>query len=272
MSYILQALQRAEAERNRGATPGLHTPTLPAATAAEPRRGRALPWGLGAAALVVAGALAWWLWPAGPAHTPVAGTQPPSATAAAPQPAAPAVPATPAPAVPAAPTPATPPVAQAVPPTAVITAPPEAAPAPAPRAEPAPRRAPADAPPPRAPAPTAMPPAAMTPPLAGPAAAARPATQPAPVAPPVPASPANTAPAQAPLPTLAELPPALRQSLPALNLGGGIYSAEPANRLLIVNGQVLREKAQLAPELVLESIGPRAAVFRFRGQRFEMRY
>jgi hypothetical protein len=112
----------------------------------------------------------------------------------------------------------------------------------------------------------------MTPPPTGPAAIGRPATQPAPAAPTVPASPANTAPAQAPLPTLAELPPALRQSLPTLNLGGGIYSAEPANRLLIVNGQVLREKAQLAPELVLESIGPRAAVFRFRGQRFEMRY
>lgn len=253
MSYILQALQRAEAERNRGATPGLHTPTLPAATAAEPRRGRALPWGLGAAALAVAGALAWWLWPASSAPVPEAATQPPPTTAAAPAPAVPA----------------TPPVAQAVPPAAVITAPPEAMPAPAPRAEPAPRRAPVDVPPPRTPSGNAMPPAAMTPPPAGPATAVRPATQPAPTAP---ASPANTAPAQAPLPTLAELPPALRQSLPTLNLGGGIYSAEPANRLLIVNGQVLREKAQLAPELVLESIGPRAAVFRFRGQRFEMRY
>lgn len=252
MSYILQALQRAEAERNRGATPGLHTPTLPTTAPVEARPRRVLPWALAGGAIVAGAAAAWWLWPAAPVVTPVAKApaQPaPAAAVTAPLPVARA--SAPAPA------PATAPQAlpgQSLPPEAVITAPPQP-PAPAPAV----RRGTADAVAPRAPAAGASAPAMPAKPVVPPAAVPQ-------------APPPAVAPAQAPLPTLAELPPALRQSLPTLNLGGGIYSPEPANRLLIVNGQVLREKAQIAPELLLESIGPRAAVFRFKGQRFEMRY
>jgi general secretion pathway protein B len=250
MSYILKALQRAEAERARGATPGLLTPTLPAAAEPAPAPRRGLPWSLAGGAVAGCAALAWWLWPAEP---PPVAPAPATATAptAVPAPAAP-------PAVHKAPAP-TPPLAQAVPPAPIVAAPPVPAPAPAPAsavgAAPLPRPA-APAPAPGATTARATPPVASA---AGPAAA--------PTAPAAPASPQAT-----PVVTLAELPPQLRQALPPLTLGGGIYSPEAANRLLIVNGQVLREKAQIAPDLVLESIGPRAAVFRFRQQRFEMKY
>ena len=40
--------------------------------------------------------------------------------------------------------------------------------------------------------------------------------------------------------------------------------------MLIVNGQVFREGSPLAPELQLEQIGAKAAVFSIRGQRFEV--
>ena len=244
MSYILKALQRAEAERNRGATPGLNTPVLPAVAepASEPRR--ALPWALAGGAAMGCAALAWWLWPTEPQREAAA----PVAAVPTPAPAPAPVSAAPAPVAP---------VTQAVPPAPIVAAPPVATPAPAPVAA-------ASAPLPR--------PAGAMP--AQPAATAR-ATPPAQVpaaAPAVPPTPAAANPPAAQVVTLAELPPQLRQALPPLNLGGGIYSPEPANRLLIVNGQVMREKAQIAPDLVLESIGPRAAVFKFRQQRFEMKY
>ena len=54
MSYILDALRRAQAERGRGSVPGLHTPATPVtglpAAHANPARGAA--WGL--AALILA--------------------------------------------------------------------------------------------------------------------------------------------------------------------------------------------------------------------------
>jgi general secretion pathway protein B len=240
MSYILKALQRAEAERARGATPGLLTPTLPAAAEPAPAPRRVLPWSLAGGALAGCAALAWWLWPAEPQPVAVAPAVAPAQ----------AVP----PAVHTAPVAApTAPLAQAVPPAPIVAAPPVPAPAPAPAS--------AVAPLPRPAAPTPAPGAATaraTPPVASPAGPA--------------AAPAAATAQTAPVVTLAELPPQLRQALPPLTLGGGIYSPEAANRLLIVNGQVMREKAQIAPDLVLESIGPRSAVFRFRQQRFEMKY
>ncbi|NML14783.1 general secretion pathway protein GspB [Azohydromonas caseinilytica] len=267
MSYILQALQRAEAERARGATPGLNTPTLPGA-APVPRARRTLPWAVAAGTLAGSAVLAWFLWPVAPAAQgpAVALNTPPQATTRASEARTPAAAA---PAVPAAPAAALTPAVPAVP---IVAAPPAPAPAPQPEAAPAPRRA--EAPPavssalPRAPA------AAPSPAAPPPATAARPAPPAAldkPV-PPATTAAATPAPAVPPVVTLAELPAPVRQALPPLNLGGGIYSPEPANRLLIVNGQVLRERAQIGPELVLESIGPKAAVFRFRQQRFEMRY
>ena len=69
---------------------------------------------------------------------------------------------------------------------------------------------------------------------------------------------------------LAELPDDLRRQVPAMAIGGSVYSPQRASRMLIVNGQVLREGDPVAPELQLEQIGAKAAVFSIRGQRFEV--
>lgn len=72
------------------------------------------------------------------------------------------------------------------------------------------------------------------------------------------------------MPTLAELPPDLRRLVPPLAMGGSVYSAQPSARIVIVNGQVFQEGQTLAPDLQLEQIRPKSAVFSIRGQRFEM--
>ncbi|MCW5658081.1 MAG: general secretion pathway protein GspB, partial [Burkholderiaceae bacterium] len=88
-----------------------------------------------------------------------------------------------------------------------------------------------------------------------------------------PAPAAPRAPAPAPperLRTLAELPDDLRRSVPQLAFGGSVYSDTPAQRMVILNGQVMREGDALSDELQIEQIRPRSAVLRVRGQRFEM--
>jgi len=215
MSYILDALRRADAERERGGVPGLHTQTMaePGDEADIAPRARGLkPWHW--LAIGLAGGLAVaiaWSW---------RGEEPPPPVAVLPP--APPPPALPAPAAPA-----------AIAPIAVTEAPPAS--------------------------PVAIAPMRAAPPP--PAAAARPAA-------PAPASAAaSTIPRIA---SLAELPPELRSGLPALAFGGSIYSGTPANRLLIVNGQLMHEGESLGPGVTLEQIKPKAAVLNIRGQRFEI--
>lgn len=215
MSYILDALRRADAERERGGVPGLHTQTMaePGDEAEAAPRARGLkPWHW--LAIGLAGGLAVaiaWSW---------RGEEPPPPVAVLPP--APPPPALPAPAAPA-----------AIAPIAVTEAPPAS--------------------------PVAIAPMRAAPPP--PAAAARPAA-------PAPASAAaSTIPRIA---SLAELPPELRSGLPALAFGGSIYSGTPANRLLIVNGQLMHEGESLAAGVTLEQIKPKAAVLVIRGQRFEI--
>jgi len=69
---------------------------------------------------------------------------------------------------------------------------------------------------------------------------------------------------------LTELPEDVRRQVPPMALGGSVYSPQPASRMVIVNGQVTREGSTLGPDLRLEHIGPKSAVFSVRGQRFEM--
>lgn len=226
MSYILDALRRAEAdrERERGQVPGLHTQPLPGKEAAGQRRW--LPWAGGGLLLLAGiGAGSWW----------ASGQRE---------------------AVPPAPAAASAPVASALPPSESASA---AAPAPV-----------------AASAPTVQPAASTSPylPSAPPAAAPvpRPAPAPAPAvaatpAPAVPAAPAPPA-AEAPLPRLAELPESIRREVPRLVISGSVYSEEPSGRFAMINGEVLREGAQLGPDFVLEQIRPRELVLRFKGQRY----
>ncbi|RTL44376.1 MAG: hypothetical protein EKK53_07115 [Burkholderiales bacterium] len=142
MSYILDALRRAEAdrERERGAVPGLHAQPAPEDTLARstsPRRW--LPWAGGGLLLIAGvGTGVWWAGSARETTAPVPATAP----AASPELAAP-VPAAPAPApvtaaiTPPAPAASVSPYLPPVPPPAAVVASPAPAPRAAPPAEPA---------------------------------------------------------------------------------------------------------------------------------------
>jgi general secretion pathway protein B len=232
MSYILDALKRANAdrERERGAVPGLHAHTT-AALDAPSTLGtpvQMLIWVAAALCAVGLGALAvYFSRPSAPAPTP-------AATAVAPTPA---------------------------------PAPPVAAPTPAPA--PAPVAAPAAAP--AAPVSAAAMAAAsaalrLSPPPVK--AASAPVTAPAPLAQTAAASSAKTD----RIYTLNELPEEVRAQLPAVAISGASYSSNAAQRLLIVNGNVVQERGNITPELVLEQIGETSAVLRFREYRYRVGY
>lgn len=272
MSYILEALKRADAERQRGGVPGLHAQTGGGLTAAETGGSGVRRWGLAGTALallLIGGAAAWW-WHAGPVAPPGLGSGtapaspvllPPVPVAAAPAgptglpvaaPAAPAVAAWPTPAV------ASTAAALAVPASALASAP-RVPPGAAPRSLPVPRSAPASAA--AAVLATAAPRAAVA---QVPASATAVTVSPALAA----AAPVAAVPER--LPQLAELPDALRREVGTLNPGGSIYAEQAAARMVILNGQVFREGDLLAAQLRVEQIRPRSVVFSLRGQRFEL--
>lgn len=253
MSYILEALRKAEAERQRGAVPDLHAQMLPAGApgAALPAsRPPAWVWLAGVGLLVASVAAAWLLLGRQEAPERVAApaaVMPPPSPPSPPAPvAAVAAPVAPAPTAAQAP-PATPA------PLAAVAAAASQDKAPAVRkAAPARRDA----------APSAKPAATRTKPAQATASADDPTAATA-------AAPAPAA-AAARVPALAELPGELRQQVPPLAIGGSVYSPQASARMVVVNGQVFQEGSTLTPELKLEQIRPKSAVFTIRGQRFEM--
>lgn len=235
MSLILDALRKADAERERGAVPSLHSQPVAPPSTGTPRKPVARPNWLWIAIGVViglAGAVTWMMVGSGGPQTsalPPQAAQPGTSTAA---PVAPTVPAAPAPPV-------------TVAPSGVAPAP--AAPSGAdsqPVAEPAPWRQPEERKDGRAEAKGAAPPPRVL-----------------------------TAPSvETPVMSREQLPPNIRAELPQFAVGGSIYSPSPAARSLIVNGQLYREKDRLTQDLSLEEIKLKSAVFSFRGYRFEVMF
>jgi general secretion pathway protein B len=225
MSYILDALRKADAQRERDPARGIHA--QPATLqASEENSGPTSRFWLVVGALLVGAALLavamWWLgWLARPAVQPSVAAMVP---APAPSPTLAAVPAA---------------ANSSAPATEVL---PAAPPAPPPSATPPAREAPK-----LPPTVTAYPPATAYPP------------------PPAASDPAR-------LLALAELPADVQRDLPKLAISGGVYSPTPAQRLLIVNGQVLNEGVEAAPGVLLEQIRPKTAVFNFRGYRYGVPY
>jgi general secretion pathway protein B len=282
MSYILDALRRADAERERGRgkVPGLYTEQLPGGAADWAPAPNRPPWlgitiGIGATVLLIGGVAAWMAFSREPAPMVVTVVNPaPSSLLPPDRPNAAVSPVVPAPV---APTPAAvlPPTAEpaAAPTKPATKAPPAAAAAsgivkPArPSAPPRPASAAQDAA-------TAKARPAKTAPAEPPArsATASPATPPAAASAPASAAAAATAAKPPRVPTLAELPADIRQQLPTLAVGGAMYSPTPSNRMLILNGQLYHEGEQPAPGLTLESIQLRSAVLSFKGQRYEISY
>ncbi|MBI2732469.1 MAG: general secretion pathway protein GspB [Aquabacterium sp.] len=232
MSYILDALKKADAERERGSVPGLHSQPLGQVDDDEdaaPRR--PVPpamWLVAGAGLCLIAVLSWQLLSRPSAPEPVAAT---AAVAEAP-PAQNTPPAQPAPTV-------APPVAEPPAPQPTLAAAPP--PTPVPPAAPVVREPPA----------RAQPPAAQPP---KPVAQAAPPTQ------------------AARVPAMSELPEDIKRDLPPLTIGGAMYSDTPTSRMLIINSQVFHEGDQPYQGLVLEEIRLKSAVFKYRGYRYAINY
>ena len=212
MSYILDALRKADAERDRGNVPGVHA--QPSFGGAMPTRAQpaAKPWlwlAAGALAVAVIAGLAWYV------------MSPP-----------------PAPVIAAVPVPAPAPIAAAPAVVATVPAPPVQAAAPKPESAVVARKP--------KPAPAAEPVAAT--------ADAKPAATGEKVY------------------TLAELPDEIRRQLPPINVGGSMYSSKPADRVLIINGQVLHEGDRIAPDLTLQQIRLKGALLSFKGYRYTVAF
>ncbi len=240
MSYILDALKKAESERHLGELPGLHTPSLAAlAPVTRPVWWQSRSIGLTVLVIALASVAAFaWQWvrsgevgmrspltiaPASTESLPIALTVPvtPSVSTTAPGLAS-DLPVPP-------PLPKVPPISKAM--------------------------------------------TAAQPPHGPSAALAAIATNPvSPLAPAKPLS-AGVAPAVADptrVLTTAQLPDALQHELPPLAIGGSMYSDSPADRMLLIDKRLFHEGDEVAPGLVLESLMPKSAILRFKGYRFRI--
>ena len=218
MSYILDALRKADSDRERGGVPGIHTQATPGVSGDQRRAQAGVPlvWVVLVLSALLVALLAWLLFgrePAPETKPPVLATLPPPVTTAMPAP--------------------------------------------------------------TLPAPTVSPPAPVVPRVAPPIKPAAPPVRPADAAPTrsaavLPAAkPASTEPR---IYATSELPENIRRELPQVVVGGSIYSNNPANRFLVINGQVFHEGDKLGPELWLEQIKLKAAVLRYKDYRYTIRF
>jgi len=226
MSYILDALRRADSERERASIPGLHTQPVPQGSA-DTKAGRGpRPWiwlAIGVVVVLGGQGLGRWL-----LHDDAPQRPPPPGMPQAGEPFDAAAPR----------------------PPGALGGPPAGAGLDAgalPPAEPTLLE-----PPPLPDVPRKPPPAkakAATPPAASAASAAEPRIY-----------------------AQNELPDDIRRSLPALQIGGSVYSEDPASRFLMVNGLLLHENDKPAVDLVLERIELRSAVLNYKGYRYRISY
>jgi general secretion pathway protein B len=243
MSYILDALRRADAERERDPARGIHAQPAAALSTHAQRFTPRWVWGAACVAAVLVGvAGGWWGTQESPVAAVAVASHPVAAVRAEPAPVVVPVAAVVSPAAPR-------PVALATPPAVerAVTRPPLVA-----KAVAAPASAPAVA--------GVAPPS----PTATAVAVAAPAAPAAPVAP--------AAPAAERIVAVGDLPADVQRELPKLTISGGVHSENASQRLLIVGGQVMNEGAEVAPGVVLEQIRARTAVMRYRGFKYSVPY
>jgi len=242
MSYILDALRRAEAERERGAVPGLQSQQQQIETEDDaPTRSRTLVWAVIGLAFALIATLAWTL---------LGGSTPARQIAEGPVTAAPAA----APVATAAPVPQSLAEIAAAPPSATVAtqtatpSPTMTQPVQMPMAtQPAPR-------------PVAVAPAKVAPQVA----LATPRVD-------VP-KPATAAASEPRIYAQSELPADIQRELPRVAINGSSYSGDAASRMVMINGQVFHEGDQLSAGLVLDKIRRRSAVLAYKGLRYEVMF
>ncbi|WP_019140134.1 general secretion pathway protein GspB [Noviherbaspirillum massiliense] len=74
------------------------------------------------------------------------------------------------------------------------------------------------------------------------------------------------------LPARKDLPQQIQRELPALSVGGYLYAGNPADRSVVINNRLLREGDQVAPGLVLEKMMPDGMVLNYKGLRYRSGY
>jgi|WetSurMetagenome_2_1015567.scaffolds.fasta_scaffold00023_72 general secretion pathway protein B len=67
-----------------------------------------------------------------------------------------------------------------------------------------------------------------------------------------------------------ELPDEIKKGLPPLAISTHMYSAERADRLVSINGNIGREKQNLMPGVSLESITPTGAIVKHKGYKIKV--
>lgn len=232
MSYILDALKKAESDRRLGSVPDIHTHEIAAAESDGGAPLWAKPWVWAVFALLVLSliAAAW----RQPWHTtPVAIPSTALQVQAAPTTTPTAVP----------------------PPAAVVTA--AVAPPAAGAVEPVARPAVIEKP------------AVSKPRQSAPPVVARPDKAMAQERKPAPETPA---PAEPRVANLRELPQNIQAEIPPLVVTGYIYSKNQADRSVLINNKLLREGEQVAPGLVLEKMTQKEAVLNYKGYRYRLSY
>jgi general secretion pathway protein B len=95
---------------------------------------------------------------------------------------------------------------------------------------------------------------------------------PAPIAPESTKAAPSLPPAGAAVPALNELPDHIQREVPPLITGGYIYTHNPATRSVLINGKLLHEGDQVAPDLTLEKLTPNGAILNFKGYRYRSGY
>ena len=242
MSYILDALRRAEAERERGAVPGLQSQQQQIETEDDaPTRSRTLVWAIIGLAFALIATLAWTL---------LGGSTPARQIAEGPVTAAPA----------AAPVATAAPVAQSL--AEIAAAPPSATVA-----------TQTATPSPTIPQPVQMPMATQPAPRPVAFAPAKVAPQVALATPRVDVpKPATAAASEPRIYAQSELPADIQRELPRVAINGSSYSGDAASRMVMINGQVFHEGDQLSAGLVLDKIRRRSAVLAYKGLRYEVMF
>ena len=256
MSYILDALKKAEAERKLGSIPNVHTQALPGKTPGGNTASwqQRLPWLLACAMTLIVAALLIWIQP-WQNHTQQRVVQAPAPMVA--------------------PTPAVPLVNIAPPPAPIaenITPPPQPLhhDTPATAAEKSETK-------------TAKAVASKAPDLP-PASTQKPAKkeQTAPEKTKVPPASVEVARVEKKsdtahaednaVGTLQDLPANIQRELPPVVVNGYIYSKNPADSSVLINKKLLREGDQITPDLQLEKMMQKGAILNYKGYRYRISF
>jgi general secretion pathway protein B len=84
--------------------------------------------------------------------------------------------------------------------------------------------------------------------------------------------PTPAAPVEPPVAILRELPEQIQREIPAMTIGGYIYSGNKADRSVLINNRLMRDGDEITPGLHLEKMMPNGMVLNYKGYRYRTSY